>query len=103
MRISTTADRDQRCKGPNRHRDERQRAVAAHQRDRRRADHDDHEPGRGQRRQAGANAEKPWKDQPDRPEHLARADEPQERARQRHLHLRLHRLDGHRELRATRK
>jgi hypothetical protein len=56
---------------------------AASQRDARRPDHDDHKTRRGQRRQAGSNAQQSREDQPDGSKHFGDADEAKEQARQR--------------------
>ena len=54
-------------KYPNRRWKQRERAAGAHQRDHRRADHDDDQPGGGHGRQDGPNAQESGEDQTDRP------------------------------------
>src|SRR5262245_13921507 len=68
---------------------QRRHHVTTHERGQRRADHDDDEPGRGQRRQGRSNAQERWQNEAESTQHLRDTDEPQEPQGQRHgsLHL----------------
>src|SRR5262249_1369574 len=75
----------------DRHRDPKRQAEG------RGADHDDDEPGSGQRRQPGTDAQERGQDEAERPEDLDHGDESQEKSRQ--VDLLRHLLDRHDQLR----
>ena len=76
---------DEGRKEPHHQRNQRWRDSTTRQREHRRTDHEEHQPGGGQRCQARPNVQEPGENQPERPEHLGHANEPYEPARQRYL------------------
>src|SRR4029077_19727991 len=68
------AERDERREEPYHHWYQRWRELTACRCDHRRANHDEHQPGRSQWCQARAYAQEPGEDQAERAEHLGHAD-----------------------------